>query len=192
MSEGTGNRGRIEGLVESLLKEIGEDPGRPGLQLTPRRVANALTFFTHGYRVDPREVLSRAIFEDDYDEMVVVRDIDFYSMCEHHVLPFFGRAHLAYIPDGRIVGLSKLARLVEIFARRLQVQERLTNEIARALWEVVRPKGVAVVLEAQHLCMQMRGVEKQNSYTITSSMLGEFEANSKTRTEFMELIRHRR
>jgi GTP cyclohydrolase I len=155
-------------------------------------MSDALTFFTHGYRVDPREILSNAMFEEDYDEMVLVRDIDFYSLCEHHVLPFFGRAHVAYVPDGRIVGISKLARLVEIFARRLQVQERLTNEIARALAEVLRPKGVAVVLEAQHLCMQMRGVEKQNSYTITSAMLGEFESDSKTRSEFMDLIQHRR
>jgi GTP cyclohydrolase I len=192
VSEGSGSRGRVEGLIESLLKEIGEDPSRTGLARTPRRVANALAFFTHGYRVDPREVLNNAVFEENYDEMVLVRDIDFYSLCEHHVLPFFGRAHIAYMPAGRIVGLSKLARLVEIYARRLQVQERLTNEVAGALWDVLRPKGVAVVLEAQHLCMQMRGVEKQNSVTITSAMRGEFEANPKTRTEFMELIRHRR
>jgi GTP cyclohydrolase I len=182
--------GRIEGLIESLLKELGEDPGREGLKRTPARVARALEFLTGGSRQDPRAVLNQAVFEEDCNEMVLLRDIDFYSMCEHHILPFFGRAHVAYVPDGRIVGLSKLARIVDMMARKLQVQERLTNEIAEALDAVLRPKGVAVVLEAQHLCMQMRGVQKQNTYAITSAMLGEFESDPKTRAEFMQLIRH--
>lgn len=183
--------GRIEGLIESLLKELGEDPGREGLKRTPARVARALDFLTSGYRQDPRAVLNQAVFEEECNEMVLLRDIDFYSMCEHHILPFFGRAHVAYVPDGRIVGLSKLARIVDMMARKLQVQERLTNEIAEALDAVLRPKGVAVVLEAQHLCMQMRGVQKQNTYAITSAMVGEFEADPKTRAEFMQLIRQR-
>jgi GTP cyclohydrolase I len=182
---------RIEGLIESLLKEIGEDPGREGLKRTPKRVAQALEFLTSGYRQDPRAVLNQAVFEEECNEMVLLRDIDFYSMCEHHILPFFGRAHVAYVPDGRIVGLSKLARIVDLMARKLQVQERLTNEIAQALDGALRPKGVAVVLEAQHLCMQMRGVQKQNTYAITSAMLGEFESDPKTRAEFMQLIRHK-
>ena len=182
---------RIEGLIESLLKELGEDPGREGLRRTPKRVAQALDFLTSGYRQDPRAVLNQAVFEEECNEMVLLRDIDFYSMCEHHILPFFGRAHVAYVPDGRIVGLSKLARIVDLMARKLQVQERLTNEIAEALDAALRPKGVAVVLEAQHLCMQMRGVQKQNTYAITSAMLGEFESDPKTRAEFMQLIRHR-
>ena len=182
---------RIEGLIESLLKEIGEDPGREGLKRTPKRVAQALDFLTSGYRQDPRAVLNQAVFEEECNEMVLLRDIDFYSMCEHHILPFFGRAHVAYVPDGRIVGLSKLARIVDLMARKLQVQERLTNEIADALHAALRPKGVAVVLEAQHLCMQMRGVQKQNTYAITSAMLGEFESDPKTRAEFMQLIRHK-
>lgn len=181
---------RIEGLIGELLKEIGEDPGREGLTRTPVRVRRALEFFTSGYREDPLAILNQAVFQEDCNEMVLLRDIDFYSLCEHHMLPFFGRAHVAYVPDGRIVGLSKLARIVDMIARRLQVQERLTNEVAQVLDQVLRPKGVAVVLEAQHLCMQMRGVQKQNTYAITSSMLGEFEADPKTRAEFMQLIRH--
>jgi GTP cyclohydrolase I len=183
---------RLEGLIESLLKEIGEDPSRAGLQRTPGRVSRSLGFLTQGYSQDPFEILNEAVFEESYDEMLVVKDIDFYSLCEHHMLPFFGRAHVAYIPDGKIVGLSKLARLVEMFSRRLQVQERLTNEIAAVIQKVLAPKGVAVVLEAQHLCMMMRGIQKQNSYAITSSMLGEFESDPKTRAELMELLRHRR
>lgn len=183
--------GRIEGLIESLLKELGEDPGREGLKRTPARVAAALDFLTSGSRQDPRAILNQAVFEEQCNEMVLLRDIDFYSMCEHHILPFFGRAHVAYVPDGRIVGLSKLARIVDMMARKLQVQERLTNEIAEALDAVLRPKGVAVVLEAQHLCMQMRGVQKQNTYAITSAMLGEFESDPKTRAEFMQLIRQK-
>jgi GTP cyclohydrolase I len=181
----------LESLVASLLKEIGEDPGRDGLQKTPARVARALGFLTAGYQQDPHAILSAAVFEESYDEMLIVKDIDFYSVCEHHLLPFFGRAHVAYVPDGRIVGLSKLARLVEVYSRRLQVQERLTKEIAAAIDRVLRPKGVAVVLQAQHLCMMMRGVQKQNSYAISSAMIGEFQEDPKTRAEFMQLIHHR-
>jgi GTP cyclohydrolase IA len=183
--------GRIEGLIESLLKELGEDPSREGLRRTPERVARALDFLTSGSREDARAILNQAVFEEECNEMVLLRDIDFYSLCEHHILPFFGRAHVAYIPSGRIVGLSKLARIVDMMSRKLQVQERLTNEIAQTLSDVLRPKGVAVVLEGQHLCMQMRGVQKQNTYAITSAMLGEFEADPKTRAEFMQLIRQK-
>jgi GTP cyclohydrolase IA len=183
---------RVEGLIESLLKELGEDPSREGLRRTPARVAAAYQFLLSGYDQDPRKILNQAVFEEDYDEMVLVKDIDFYSLCEHHMLPFFGRAHVAYLPNGRILGLSKLARIVEMVSRRLQVQERLTNEVANVVQEVLAPKGVAVVIEAQHLCMQMRGVQKQNSYAITSAMIGEFEADPKTRAEFMQLIRHNR
>jgi len=178
----------LEGLIESVLKELGEDASREGLRRTPERVGRSLEFLTQGYHQDPGEILNEAVFEEDYNEMVVVRDIDFYSLCEHHMLPFFGRAHVAYIPEGRIVGLSKLARIVEMFSRRLQVQERLTTEIAGLIQQALRPKGVAVVLEAQHLCMMMRGIQKQNSYAITSAMLGEFESDSKTRAEVMQLI----
>jgi GTP cyclohydrolase I len=182
----------IEGLVRSMLKELGEDPGRDGLVRTPSRVARAFRTFTEGYGQDPVAILNNAVFEESYDEMVLVKDVDFYSLCEHHLLPFFGRAHIAYIPNGRIVGLSKLPRMVEMYARRLQVQERLTMEIARAIEQVLRPKGVAVVIEAIHLCMLMRGVEQRNAFAITSSLRGEFETDPKTRAEFMELIRHRR
>ncbi len=178
----------LEGLIESVLKELGEDVSREGLRRTPERVGRALEFLTQGYHVDPEEILNQAIFEEDYNEMVVVRDIDFYSLCEHHMLPFFGRAHVAYIPDGRIVGLSKLARIVEMFARRLQVQERLTTQIANLIQSSLRPRGVAVVLEAQHLCMMMRGIQSQNSYAITSALLGECQADPKTRGEVMQLI----
>jgi GTP cyclohydrolase I len=180
----------IAGLVESLLKQLGEDPSREGLQRTPIRVARSLRFLTQGYEQDPLEVLNNAVFEESYDEMVLVKDIDFYSLCEHHLLPFFGRVHVAYIPDGRIVGLSKLPRMVELFARRLQVQERLSTDVAGAIETVLRPKGVAVVIEAIHLCMMMRGVEQQNAFAITSSLRGVFSEDSKTRAEFMELIRH--
>ncbi len=182
---------RIEQLVEALLKELGEDPSRQGLEKTPARLERSLSFLTAGYAQDPNSILSQAVFEESYDEMVIVKDIDFYSLCEHHLLPFFGRAHVAYVPDGRIVGLSKLARVVEVYSRRLQVQERLTNEIASAIQRALEPKGVAVVLEARHLCMMMRGVQKQNSLAITSSMLGEFQTDQKTRTEFMQLLRQR-
>ncbi len=180
----------IEDAVRVMLSEIGEDPEREGLLKTPRRVAGALRFFTSGYEQDPRVILNRALFEVDYDEMVLVRDVDFYSLCEHHMVPFFGRVHVGYIPDGRVVGLSKIPRLVEMFARRLQVQERFTMQVAEVIEEVLQPKGVGVVVEAKHLCMAMRGVEKQNSFAITSSMRGAFGEDSKTRSEFMELIRH--
>ena len=180
----------ISGLISTLLKDLGEDPGREGLERTPERVANSMRFLTQGYDQDPVEILNNAIFEEDYDEMVLVKDIDFYSLCEHHLLPFFGRAHVAYIPNGRIVGLSKLPRMVEMFARRLQVQERLTKEIAETLDKVLRPRGVAVVVESIHLCMMMRGVGQQNAFAISSSLRGVFQEDSKTRAEFMELIRH--
>ncbi len=182
----------IESLVSSLLKEIGEDPGRSGLERTPGRVARALRYFTTGYQQDPKELLNGALFEVSYDEMVIVKDIEFYSMCEHHMLPFFGRAHVAYIPNGKVLGLSKIPRLVEMFARRLQVQERMTVEIAESLEQLLKPKGVAVVAEAIHLCMMMRGVRQQNASAITSSIRGEFEEDPKTRAEFMDLLRHRR
>ncbi len=180
---------RFEDLVREQLLELGEDPSRQGLLRTPLRVAEAMKYLTSGYTMDPHAILNQAVFEEGYDEMVVVRDIDFYSLCEHHMLPFFGRAHIAYIPDGRVVGLSKLPRLVDMYARRLQVQERLTNEVADEIAKVLQPKGVAVVLEALHLCMMMRGVQKQNSYTLTSAMVGEFESDPKTRDEFMQLLR---
>lgn len=182
----------MQGYIEGILKELGENPGRDGLQKTPDRVSKALRFFTQGYEQDPAGILTGALFEVDYDEMVLVRDIDFYSLCEHHMVPFFGRVHVAYIPNGKVVGLSKIPRTVEIFARRLQVQERLTMEIAQTLDAVLKPKGVGVVIEAKHLCMMMRGVQQQNSFAITSSLLGAFERDSKTRSEFMELIRHRK
>ncbi len=182
----------IENLVTALLKELGEDPGRSGLDQTPGRVARAFRSFTSGYAGDARAIIESARFEESYDEMVLVKDIAFYSLCEHHLLPFFGRVHVAYVPDSHLVGLSKLPRVVEIFAKRLQVQERLTMQIAETLDEVLRPKGIAVVVEAIHLCMMMRGVEQQNSFAITSSLRGEFERDPKTRAEFMELIRHRR
>ena len=180
----------IAGLIEGLLKELGEDPGRDGLLKTPERVARAMRFFTKGYQQDPSEVLTKALFDVEYDEMVLVREIDFYSLCEHHMVPFFGRVHVAYIPDKKVLGLSKIPRLVEIYSRRLQVQERLTTQIAQTLNDVLQPKGVAVVVEAKHLCMMMRGVQKQNSSAITSSLHGEFETDSKTRAEFMGLLRH--
>ena len=180
----------VAGLIFSLLKELGEDPGRDGLAQTPSRVARAMRFFTAGYDRDPVEELNGALFDVDYDEMVLVREIDFYSLCEHHMVPFFGRVHVAYIPGKKVIGLSKIPRLVEIFSRRLQVQERLTMQIAQTLDELLMPKGVAVVVEAKHLCMMMRGVQKQNSSAITSSLRGEFETDSKTRAEFMGLLRH--
>jgi GTP cyclohydrolase I len=182
----------IEGYVEGMLKELGEDPARDGLVKTPSRVAKAMRFFTQGYAQDPVAILNGALFDVDYDEMVLVKDIDFYSMCEHHMVPFFGRAHVGYIPKGKVVGLSKIPRTVEMFARRLQVQERFTMEIAQTLEDVLQPQGVGVVVEAKHLCMMSRGVEKQNSFAITSSMRGSFEKNPMTRSEFMELIRHQK
>ncbi len=181
----------IEGLIGSLLKELGEDPGRDGLLRTPDRMARSLRFFTSGYDVDPATVVNGALFDVHYDEMVLVRDIDFYSLCEHHMLPFFGKVHVGYLPSEKVLGLSKIPRIVEIFARRLQVQERLTTEVARTLEEVLQPKGVGVVVEATHLCMAMRGVERQNSVTVTSSLRGLFSEDSKTRGEFLQLIRFR-
>ena len=183
---------RVIPLVTKILKELGEDPGRDGLDRTPLRVAKSLRFLTQGYDQNPTDILNDALFDVSYNEMVIVKDIDVYSMCEHHMLPFFGRAHVAYIPDGKVVGLSKVPRVVEMFARRLQVQERLTMDIAETLEEVLRPKGVAVVVEVVHQCVMMRGVQQQNMWAITSSLRGEFETDSKTRAEFMELIRHRR
>jgi GTP cyclohydrolase I len=180
-----------EDHVRALLAEIGENPQREGLLDTPKRVRKSLAFLTQGYQQDPRAVLGGAIFEEAYDEMVVVKDIEFYSLCEHHLLPFFGTAHIAYIPNGRIVGLSKLPRLVEIFARRLQVQERLTTQIAETLQDLLQPVGVAVVIEASHLCMMMRGIQKQNSTTVTSCLLGRFRDDEKTRAEFLTLVRGR-
>src|SRR5882724_2856057 len=181
----------MEELIRELLKEIGEDPSREGLERTPTRVAKAWAYLTSGYRQDVHEVLNGALFTEEYDEMVVVKDIDLYSMCEHHLLPFFGKCHIAYMPSKRIIGLSKLPRLVEVFARRLQVQERLTTQIAQTLQDVLQPRGVAVVVEALHMCMLMRGVEKQNSKAVTSAMLGAFRDRPETRAEFMELIKSR-
>jgi GTP cyclohydrolase I len=181
----------MEDLVSSLLKEIGEDPGRDGLKRTPSRVARSLRFFTEGYAQNPKEVLNGALFDVDYDEMVIVKDIEFYSLCEHHMLPFFGKAHVAYIPNGKVVGLSKIPRLVDMYARRLQVQERLTVQIAQTLQDAIQPRGVGVVIEAMHFCMIMRGVEKQNSVAATSCMLGAFREHQPTREEFLGLIRHR-
>ncbi|HET6305222.1 MAG TPA: GTP cyclohydrolase I FolE [Myxococcota bacterium] len=186
------NDDTLQGLVTSILKEIGEDPGRDGLDRTPGRVASALRFLTQGYEQDPVAVLNNALFDVSYDEMVLVKDIDFYSLCEHHLIPFFGRVHVGYIPNDKVVGLSKLPRIVEIYARRLQVQERFTVQLAETLEQVLAPRGVGVVVEAIHLCMMMRGVEKQNAFAITSSMRGVFQSDSKTRSEFMELIRHRK
>jgi len=177
--------------VRRILMQIGEDPARDGLQRTPQRVERALRYLTSGYRRDPDEVLNGALFDVAYDEMVIVKDIEVFSLCEHHLLPFFGKCHVAYIPNGKIIGLSKIPRLVDMYARRLQVQERLTTQIAETINEKVRPKGVAVVIEAQHLCMIMRGVEKQNSIAVTSSMLGSFKEDQNTRNEFLNLI-HRR
>jgi len=182
----------IEQHVQAILGEIGEDPERDGLQRTPARVAKAYRFLTKGYAQDPADLLNGALFDVSYDEMVLVKDIGFYSLCEHHLLPFFGRVHVAYIPNGKVVGLSKIPRLVEMFARRLQVQERLTMQIAEVIEKVLTPRGVAVVAESIHLCMMMRGVEQQNAFAITSSLKGAFQADPKTRSEFMELIRHRK
>ena len=179
----------IEKLVEQLLKELGEDPHREGLERTPERVAKAMQYLTSGYAKNVDEILNGALFVEEYDEMVVVKDIDFASLCEHHLLPFIGKAHIAYMPHKKIVGLSKIPRLVEMFSRRLQVQERLTTQIANTLNDALQPRGVAVVIEAVHLCMLVRGVEKQNSKAVTSAMLGAFRDRPETRAEFMELIK---
>ena len=188
----TKSKDPIESHIRAVLEEIGEDPDRDGLDRTPGRFAKAYRFLTKGYAEDPVALLNGALFDVSYDEMVLVKDIGFYSLCEHHMLPFFGRIHVAYIPNGKVVGLSKLPRLVQMFARRLQVQERLTMQIAEMIEKVLAPRGVAVVAEAIHLCMMMRGVEQQNAFAITSSLKGEFQSDPKTRSEFMELIRHRK
>jgi len=182
---------QMQDLIRKLLAELGENPSREGLLDTPKRVEKALTFLTSGYRADIDDVLNGALFTVDYSEMVIVRDIDFYSLCEHHLLPFFGKCHVAYIPSTKVIGLSKIPRVVDVFARRLQVQERLTNQIAETISDKIAPLGVAVVVEATHLCMSMRGVEKQNSFAVTSAMLGAFRDSARTRMEFLELIKLR-
>jgi len=183
--------GVMQDLVRQLLAELGEDPTREGLLRTPLRVEKALKFLTSGYDADVDAILNDALFTVDYSEMVIVKDIDFYSLCEHHILPFFGKCHVAYIPRTRVIGLSKIPRLVDVFARRLQIQERMTNQIAQVIREKIDPLGVAVVCQGTHLCMSMRGVEKQNSFAVTSAMLGIFRDNVRTRMEFLELIRQR-
>jgi GTP cyclohydrolase I len=184
---GEAREGELTDLVRRQLEIIGEDPEREGLRRTPIRVAASLAYLTKGYSQNVRDIVGNGIFEDPHDNMIMVRDIELYSLCEHHLLPFFGRAHVAYIPNGRIGGLSKVARIVDVFARRLQVQERLTAQIADAINEVLAPRGVGVVVEAEHLCMMMRGVEKQNSKTITSALVGSFRDDGKTRDEFLRL-----
>jgi GTP cyclohydrolase IA len=181
----------MQDLIRQLLAELGEDPAREGLVNTPKRVEKALKFLTSGYDANIDDVLNGALFSVDYHEMVIVKDIDFYSLCEHHLLPFFGKCHVAYIPTTKVIGLSKIPRLVDVFSRRLQVQERLTNQIANIILDTIRPMGVAVVMEATHLCMSMRGVEKQNSFAVTSAMLGTFRSDPRTRSEFLELIKLR-
>jgi GTP cyclohydrolase IA len=179
----------IEDLYRELLVRIGEDPMRDGLLRTPERMEKSMQFLTRGYTMDATEVLQKALFDVDYDEMVIVKDIEFFSMCEHHLLPFFGKAHIAYVPNGKVIGLSKIPRLVDVFSRRLQVQERLTRQIAEAIESAIQPQGVAIIIEAQHLCMMMRGVEKQHSSTVTSAMLGVFKTQLQTRNEFLSLVR---
>jgi GTP cyclohydrolase I len=181
----------VKDLIRRLLAELGEDPDREGLARTPLRVEKALAFLTSGYGADIDAIVNDALFTVDYSEMVIVKDIDFYSLCEHHLLPFFGKCHVAYIPKRQVIGLSKIPRLVDVFARRLQIQERMTNQIAQTILEKTDPLGVAVVCEATHLCMSMRGVEKQNSFAMTSAMLGVFRDNERTRMEFLELIKRR-
>ena len=181
----------MQDLIRQLLAELGEDPSREGLLNTPKRVEKALKFLTSGYDANIDEVLNGALFTVDYNEMVIVKDVDFYSLCEHHLLPFFGKCHVAYIPTTKVIGLSKIPRLVDVFSRRLQVQERLTNQIANTILDIIQPMGVAVVMEATHLCMSMRGVEKQNSFAVTSAMLGTFRSDPRTRSEFLELIKLR-
>jgi GTP cyclohydrolase I len=181
----------MQEIIRQLLEELGEDPSREGLLNTPKRIEKSLRFLTSGYEADVDAVLNNALFTVDYNEMVIVKDIDFYSLCEHHLLPFFGKCHVAYIPNGRVLGLSKIPRIVDIFSRRLQVQERLTNQIAETILDKVKPLGVAVVTEAAHLCMSMRGVEKQNSVAVASAMLGAFRNDARTRSEFLDLIKKR-
>ena len=180
---------RISSLVHQLLVELGEDPAREGLAKTPERVAKALAFLTDGYRADRKAVINQAVFTQDTSSMVIVKDIELYSLCEHHMLPFFGRCHIAYIPDGKVFGVSKLARLVDMYARRLQLQERLTEQVSRVVMDEIGAKGVGVMIEARHLCMMMRGVEKQNSTMVTSSVLGVFRDNLATREEFLTLVK---
>jgi GTP cyclohydrolase IA len=182
----------MQEIYAELLRRIGEDPARDGLVSTPKRMEKSMAFLTQGYQQSVDEVLHNALFDVDYDEMVMVKDIEFYSLCEHHLLPFFGKAHIAYVPQGKVVGLSKLPRIVDVFARRLQVQERLTQQIAEAIEDAIHPQGVGVVMEAQHLCMMMRGVEKQSSATVTSSMRGVFKTQLQTRNEFLSLVRPER
>jgi GTP cyclohydrolase I len=179
---------RIERITRELLEVIGEDPDREGLVRTPNRVARAWEYFSRGYRANLEQLINEAVFEDKCSEMVVIRDIEFFSMCEHHLLPFFGKAHVGYIPNGKVIGLSKVPRIIDMFSRRLQIQERLTHEIAYTLQKVLNPIGVAVVMEGRHLCMQMRGVEKQSSFATTSAMLGEFHDEVETRSEFLSII----
>ncbi len=181
----------FEDLVREMIVRLGEDPAREGLADTPRRVHNAYEFLVKGYKEDPEKMLKKALFTVTYDEMVIVKDIEMFSLCEHHMLPFFGKVHVAYIPNGKVIGLSKIPRLVEIFSRRLQIQERLTTQIAETIQKAINPQGVGVVIEARHLCMMMRGVEKQHSAAVTSSMLGSFRNEQETRTEFLSLIHNR-
>ena len=179
---------QLEKITKNLIETIGEDPNREGLLKTPKRVAKSWEYFSEGYRADLDNIINEAVFHEDCSEMVVVRDIEFFSMCEHHMIPFFGRAHVGYLPNGKVIGLSKIPRIVDMFSRRLQLQERLTSQVANTLEEVLKPIGVAVVMEGRHLCMQMRGVEKQNSYASTSAMLGQFRKSAETRAEFLSII----
>jgi len=181
----------VQDIITKLLKAVGEDPKRHGLEKTPERVEKSLQFLTKGYKEDPVKVISGAIFKEDYDDMIIVKDIEIFSMCEHHLLPFFGRCHVAYVPNGRVIGLSKIPRIVDVFARRLQVQERLTVQIAETIMDKIKPQGVGVIVEARHLCMIMRGVEKQNSLAVTSHMLGVFRECEGTRSEFLRLLKER-
>ena len=179
---------QLEKITRNLIETIGEDPSREGLLKTPKRVAKSWEYFSEGYHADLNNIINEAVFHEDCSEMVVVRDIEFFSMCEHHMIPFFGRAHVGYLPKGKLIGLSKIPRIVDMFSRRLQLQERLTSQVANTLEEVLKPIGVAVVMEGRHLCMQMRGVEKQNSYASTSAMLGQFRKSAETRAEFLSII----
>ena len=182
------NHDILEQITRKLLKEIGENPDREGLVRTPSRVAKSWEFFSKGYNQNLEDIINNAIFEEDAKDMVIVRDIEFFSLCEHHLLPFFGKAHVGYIPNGKVIGLSKIPRIIDMFSRRLQVQERLTHQVAEVLQDVLNPIGVAVVMEGRHMCMQMRGVEKQNSFASTSAMLGQFRKSSETRSEFLSII----
>ena len=190
--DGDESRPSIASAMRKILESIGEDPNRDGLRRTPERFEKAFRFLTSGYQQDPEKLLNGAMFTVSYDQMVLVKDIEFYSLCEHHLLPFFGKAHVAYLPSKRVLGLSKIARLVNMYARRLQIQERMTSQIAEAISEKISPEGVGVIIEARHLCMQMRGVEKQHGQAVTSAMLGSFRHNKQTRDEFLSLVRNRR